>query len=237
MSKRIERPSVREGYDRWAETYDGTANPIVALDRRYTLDALDIRPGERVLDAGCGTGAYLVPLCDAGAHAVGLDFSRGMLAVATQKAPRAALARADLNKTFPVRAGAFDAVLSALVSEHPTDLETFFVESFAALRAGGRLVFSSFHPDLARAGAEANFERDGTEYRLGAELHTTDDYLERIADAGFERLRWREYSGDDRLREEIPNAEKYIGRRLLLIICAERPTVDEGTMHAGPTER
>jgi SAM-dependent methyltransferase len=222
MSKRVERPGVREGYDRWAETYDATPNPLVALDRRVTLDALNPRAGERVLDAGCGTGAHLASICTAGSRGVGLDFSRGMLRVAQQQAPGAAFARADLNREFPVRRRVFDAVLSALVSEHLVDLQRFFREAFSALRHGGRLVFSAFHPELARAGIEANFEHDGTEYRLGAARYTVADYLDRISDAGFRKLDWREYRGDDQLVEAVPPAHKYLDRPLLLLVRAER---------------
>jgi len=222
MSKRVERPGVREGYDRWSRTYDATPNPLVALDRRHTLRALEPREGETVLDAGCGTGAHLAGLSASRAHPVGLDFSLGMLRVAQRAAPRAALAQADLNADFPVRAGAFDALLSALVSEHLRDLRRFFAQAFAALRRGGRFVFSAFHPQLALAGIEANFEQDGTEYRLGAEPYTVDDYLNGIADAGFERLEWLEYLGDESLVEEVPEARKYLGKPLLLLIRAER---------------
>ena len=222
MDKRVERPGVREGYDRWAETYDATPNPLVALDRRVTMAALSPHAGERVLDAGCGTGAHLAALGRASSRAVGLDFSRGMLRVAQKNAPRAALARADLNREFPVRRRAFDAVLSALVSEHLADLQRFFAEALAVLRDGGRLVFSAFHPELARAGVEANFERDGTEYRLGAEHYTVADYLDHIWDAGFRNLDWREYRGDHELVEKVPWARKYMGRPLLLLVRAQR---------------
>jgi SAM-dependent methyltransferase len=222
MSKRVERPGVREGYDRWSETYDATLNPLVALDRRFTLAALEPRAGERVLDAGCGTGTHLAALCRARSQAVGLDFSRGMLRVAQRRAPQAALAQADLNRELPVRRRVFDAVLSALVSEHLGDIRRFFAEAFSALRRGGRLVFSAFHPELARAGIEANFERDGTEYRLGAERYTVADYLNHISDAGFRDLEWQEYGGDDRLVEEVPWAIKYAGRPLLLLVRAQR---------------
>jgi SAM-dependent methyltransferase len=222
VSKRVERPGVREGYDRWSHTYDATPNPLVALDRRHTLRALEPRKGETVLDAGCGTGAHLVGLSASRARPFGLDFSLGMLRVAQRAAPRAALAQADLNADFPVRAGAFDALLSALVSEHLRDLRGFFAQAFAALRRGGRFVFSAFHPQLALAGIEANFEQDGTEYRLGAEPYTVDDYLNGIADAGFERLEWFEYLGDQSLVEEVPVARKYLGKPLLLLIRAER---------------
>jgi SAM-dependent methyltransferase len=221
-TRRIERPGVREGYDRWAEVYDATPNPVVALDRRYTLAALVPRPGERVVDAGCGTGFHLRSLAQARTRPVGLDFSRGMLRVARKSAPAARLAQADLDRRLPLRPGTFDALLSALVSEHLLDLRCFFGEAFAALRAGGRLVFSAFHPELALAGVEANFERDGTEYRLGAVRYTVSDYLSHIEEAGFRQLEWREYPGDERLAETLPAARKYLGRPVLLVVRARR---------------
>jgi len=222
MTKHVKRPGVRDGYDLWAETYDTTENPLVALDRRVTLDALSPRRGERVLDAGCGTGIHLAGISSARSRPIGLDFSRGMLRVAQRRAPRAALVQADLNRSFPIRPRSFDAVLSALVSEHLSDLQRFFAESFVALRKGGRLVFSAFHPELARAGIEANFEQNGTEYRLGAEPYTVSDYLNRISDAGFRNLEWIEYRGDNQLAQAVPRAQKYVNRPLLLLVRGQR---------------
>jgi hypothetical protein len=75
---------------------------------------------------------------------------------------------------------------------------------------------------LARAGVEANFEQGGTEYRLGAELYSTGDYLNHVYDAGFRNLTWRDYVVDERLIQEVPWARKYLDRSLLLLIRAER---------------
>ena len=220
---RVSRPGVREGYDLWAEAYDADPNPVVALDRRHTLAHLRPRAGERILDAGCGTGGNLRRLAGLGARPVGIDFSRGMLRVARRALPHVPLAQADLQRELPLRRGRFDGFLCALVSEHLQSLGTLFAEAFAALRAGGRLVFSAFHPEVARAGVEANFERDGVEYRLGAEPWRVSDYLERIQDAGFRELRWRDYAPDEALIGEIPWAAKYRDRALLLVVEAERP--------------
>jgi len=223
MAKKVERPGVRKGYDLWANSYDRTPNPVVALDRRYALAHLAPRPGERVLDAGCGTGAHLRSIAATGAAPVGLDFSFGMLKTAQRAAPRAMLAQADLNREFPLKRGAFDALLCSLVSEHLTSLSSFFAETFAVLKQGGRFVFSAFHPELARAGVEANFEQDGVEYRLGAEPHSTDDFLNRMDDVGFRDVRTRDYVADEALVGEIPWAVKYLGRPLLLVVDAARP--------------
>lgn len=81
MTKRLRRPGVHEGYDRWAESYDDTPNPLVALDRRYTMALLRPRPRERILDAACGTGAHLAAMLRAGSAPVGLDLSHRMLKV------------------------------------------------------------------------------------------------------------------------------------------------------------
>ena len=83
-------------------------------------------------------------------------------------------------------------------------------------------MFSAFHPELARAGIEANFEQNGTEYRLGAEPYSVSDYLNHISDAGFRNLEWHDYHVDDPLVQEVPRAGKYLNRPLLLLVSAER---------------
>ena len=223
MTRRIERPGVRRGYDLWATSYDATQNPLVALDRRHTLRALGPRPGEWILDAGCGTGANLGAIEALGAHVVGIDLSLGMLRIAHRADAGRLLVQADLQVGFPVGPGLFDAVLCALVSEHLGDPGHFFAAALEVLRPGGRLVFSAFHPELVAAGIEANFERDGIEYRLGAEPHTVQDFVGAIDGAGFRDLDVQEYRGDADLAAQIPRGKKYIGRPLLLLIAASRP--------------
>ena len=222
MATKVERVGVREGYDAWSSQYDAMPNPLVALDRRHTLELLRPARGERILDAGCGTGANLAALGQAGALPVGIDFSRGMLEVARRRLGPVPLAQADLTQTLPVRGAAFAAVLCALVGEHLETPAGFFAEAYRALAPGGRLVFSVFHPEIAAAGAEANFESAGVEYRLGAHRTSRADYLTALEDAGFDQVTASDFCVDDAIAAEIPAARKYVGKPLLLAACAWR---------------
>lgn len=218
---RIERPGVRAGYDLWAETYDVTPNPVVALDARVTVAAVAACAGERVLDAGCGTGRNLPGLLDAGAIVTGVDFSAGMLRSARWRHPAVDLVQADLQATWPFRDGAFDVVLCALVGEHLDRLDVVARESRRVLAPSGRLVFSVYHPAMAEAGKEANFERDGAEYRLGAVRHTLSDYVTAFDEAGFDGIHVDEYIGDEELARIEPKAARFVGFPLLVVIQGE----------------
>ncbi|MEW6130550.1 MAG: class I SAM-dependent methyltransferase [Acidobacteriota bacterium] len=222
MAKKVERVNVRQGYDLWAETYDTTPNPIVAMDARHTLKLLAPRADERILDAGCGTGRNLRGLINAGSQAFGLDFSLGMLKVARRNHPQAPLVQADLQKPHPLKANCFDAVLCALIGEHLDNLPAVFREAHKALKADGRYLFSVYHPELAAAGKEANFEREEVEYRLGAVRHTVADYMNLLTDAGFKSLRKFEFFGDEQLAEKVPAAKKYLNFPVLLVLEARK---------------
>jgi SAM-dependent methyltransferase len=222
MAKKVERVDVRQGYDLWAETYDTTPNPVVAMDARHTIKLLAPRADEQILDAGCGTGRNLRAMTAAGSQAVGLDFSLGMLKVARRNNPQAPLVQADLQKPHPLRASCFDAVLCALIGEHLSDLPTVFREAHDALKPRGRYIFSVYHPELAAAGKEANFEHQETEYRFGAFRYTVADYLNLLDDVGFKSLQKYEFSGDEALAEKVPAAKKYVNFPVLLVLEAKK---------------
>lgn len=220
MAKKVVKVGVREGYDLWAETYDVTPNLVVAMDERQTLELLDARPGELILDAGCGTGRNLKRLAAAGAEVYGVDFSLGMLSVARKTCPSAPFVVADLQKPLPFAEDTFDAVLCALIGEHLGDLSSAFKEIRAVLKPRGRLVFSVYHPALAISGKQAHFECDGVEYRLGAHLHTAELYMDLLKEAGFTRVTRYEFYGDQELAKDVPSARKYLGFPVLLALEA-----------------
>lgn len=220
--KKIERVSAREGYDLWSETYDSTPNPVVAMDRRHTIELLAPAGGELILDAGCGTGRNLKHLRPE-SNPVGIDFSLGMLRVARREHPDVPLAIADLEQPLPFSGASFDAVLCALIGEHLSELPGVLREFSRVLKQRGRLVFSVYHPAMSAAGIEANFNHSGVEYRLGAVYYSVDEHVRLLEDAGFVEIRVSEFCGDQELVRSVPAAAKYLNFPVLLALTATRP--------------
>lgn len=81
------------------------------LEIKLILDLMDLRPGQRVLDIGCGTGMSLSPLMDRGLSLTGVDPSPYMLDVAQQRfGSRVALHRGPAED-LPFEDNAFDTAL------------------------------------------------------------------------------------------------------------------------------
>ena len=78
---------TREGYDRWATTYDDDAssNWLIALDQLEVERTLGNLAGRDVLDVGGGTGRHAIRLSRSGARVTVLDFSEEMIAKARGK--------------------------------------------------------------------------------------------------------------------------------------------------------
>ena len=86
-------------WDRRARHFRGgdEASPYVA----GFIEHMRIRPGESVLDVGCGSGALALPLARDGHDVVGLDFSAGMLDVLRRQASAEGLRERDGRSTPP----------------------------------------------------------------------------------------------------------------------------------------
>jgi len=141
-------------YRLWSPIYDGLFDRLFAAPgRRRAMQLLALRPGERVLLVGVGTGADL-PLLPAGVCAVGLDLSPDMLARAQAKLPLmgrdVTLVQGDAQALPPGMEG-FDAAVLHLVLSVVPDGTACLQETLRALRPGGRaVIFDKFAPDGGR---------------------------------------------------------------------------------------
>jgi len=132
---------VRRMFDRIAPVYDAMNRVMTAgLDRRWrrvTVDAV-VRPGDRVLDACCGTGDLAVAARGRGADVVGLDFSEAMLARARSKRSDIEWVAGDVL-ALPFEDASFDAATVGFGVRNVDDLAAGLRELRRVLRPGGRL--------------------------------------------------------------------------------------------------
>ncbi len=140
----------------WAKRYDLCVQ-VVGLGqakrlRRMTIDLANVRPGERILDVGCGTGDLTLLAQErvgSSGQAAGIDASPEMIDVARRKAARArsgADFRLSAIERMPFPDGAFDVVFSSLMMHHlPDDLQPqALAEVRRVITPGGRLVIVDF---------------------------------------------------------------------------------------------
>lgn len=135
----------------WAERHELFEAALAAYEPAF-LDAAAIRPADRVLDVGCGTGISTRAAAAAApaGHALGVDLSAGMIAVAHRLAGRAGLANISFEQAdaqiHPFPDGGFDVVISrtgAMFFGHP---EAAFANLARSLAPGGRMVLLVWQP-------------------------------------------------------------------------------------------
>jgi demethylmenaquinone methyltransferase/2-methoxy-6-polyprenyl-1,4-benzoquinol methylase len=204
---------VRTMFDRIAPVYDVMNRVMTAgLDRRWRRETVreTVSPGDRVLDAACGTGDLAIEASRAGARVVGLDFSEAMLERARRKAPQLEWVQGDLL-ALPYDEGEFDAATVGFGIRNVADLEAGLRELRRVVRPGGRVgileitrprgalrVFYSFWfdrvvPLLGRVlpGGEAYTYLPASVRRFPG----PDELAAAMRGAGFEDVRYRLFAG------------------------------------------
>ncbi|HJU26834.1 MAG TPA: class I SAM-dependent methyltransferase [Rhodanobacteraceae bacterium] len=193
----MSRPEMLEpaaAYALWAENYPPWAhNPVMQAEQRAMLSLLrtDL-DGACVLDAGCGSGRYLLHALRRGAARVtGVDFSPEMLARAAQ-ALRASgfgreieLVQGDIAR-LPVPDAFADVTICALAVGHLETLQPALSELRRATRAGGVVLCSDVHPTGHSLGWLRDFMAGGRHYAVRHTPHSHSGWLTACAESGLQ---------------------------------------------------
>jgi trans-aconitate 2-methyltransferase len=187
-----------------AQTYEQVASPQQAWAREIIARG-GFRPGELVLDAGCGGGGVTQQLLATGARVIAVDADAAMVAKARETLPpEVPVLQQDLTELSvdePV-----DAVFSCAVFHWILDHDRLFERLHGALKPGGRLV--------AQCGGHGNIAKviEAIGERPGRWLYATaEETEERLTRAGFTDVRtWLEPKPT-----HVPDMETYIATVML----------------------
>jgi S-adenosylmethionine-diacylgycerolhomoserine-N-methlytransferase len=140
--------SLERFYAFHAQIYDWT-RPFILFGRRQAIRALSLRPGERVLDVGCGTGWSLPRIWARGAHPVAIECSEPMRSAAARR-----LAHYGLGGVVPIDplpygshdryAGSADAILLSYSLSMIPPFAAVLERAARDLRPGGRIAVVDF---------------------------------------------------------------------------------------------
>jgi demethylmenaquinone methyltransferase/2-methoxy-6-polyprenyl-1,4-benzoquinol methylase len=205
---------VQRMFDRIAPVYD-VMNRVMTggLDRRWRRITVEqaVSPGDRVLDACCGTGDLAIAAQRRGAaEVVGLDFSEEMLERARRKAPELEWVRGDAL-ALPFGDASFDAATVGFGVRNVDDLEAGIRELRRVLRPGGRLAILEITTPVGALAVFYGFWFDRVIPLLGKVLPggaaytylpasvrrfpKPEDLADLLAENGFGKVRFRRFAG------------------------------------------
>jgi len=165
-----------EYYDQWFTTPVGKL--VKEIEAKLIDELLEPAPGEKILDAGCGTGIFTLDFLAAGTQVVGLDISRPMLSYAVKKTinyPFLAIQGDMLH--LPFKDNSFDRSVSITALEFIADAQSAVDELFRVTKPGGCVVVATLNSISPWAERRQAKTRQGQKHILEGAFYRSPDEL------------------------------------------------------------
>lgn len=176
-------------YDTIGRTYDTTRRADPSITRALAR-LLNLQPGARYLDVGCGTGNYTVALQSLGARMCGLELTDTMLAKARSKSERVRWIQGNAE-ALPFPNQCFDGAIATVTIHHWKSLRPGFDEVFRVLRAGQFVLFTGDHAQMNGYWLREYFPNAiAAALRQMPDSHEVMSCLKRVGFARVEREPW-----------------------------------------------
>ncbi len=147
---------IASHYEQWSNVLSGEG---IRAWHHFAVEQLDIRPGQRVLDVGCGTGVVTRMMAErtgVEGHVTGLDPSQAMLDQARRYSQFPPVAWvAGEGEHLPFSDASFDAVTAQFSLRNMRDWSAGLQEMVRVLKPGGRLVVLDIVQPLSTLGSLA----------------------------------------------------------------------------------
>ena len=178
---------VKDGYERWAPTYDDFPNPLLAREQRHILPLLPALRNRCALDLACGTGRWLTRLLAYGASpAMGIDLSAAMLRVAGDKLELSGkIVQGDCLR-LPFQSSTFDFLICSFALSHIQNLRSASAELARVMKPGSDLFVTDVHPEAYARGWRTGFRDQESAVQVDAMPHSAEDILRAFNSAGCE---------------------------------------------------
>lgn len=192
---------MRDYYEElWQELPDELSPPDFELRLRFLL--ADLRPGLRVLDLGCGEGAFTAAAASAGADVIGAEVAQAALDRAVRRHPGLDFRLVPFCDPLQFEDGAFELVWASEVIEHVADTARWLSEVRRVLAVGGLFLVTT--PSHGRVRVALGGLEEFSE-PLGDHLHlyTRRSLAGVLGELGFGAVEVRAVGGPPLLRRML----------------------------------